>query len=308
MSEQNQLHYSVPLSWAGRTLDSLLRHKLNLSRSQIRALKKTAGICLNSKPAWVSARLEGGESLTINLDPAEQHIVPEELPLNIIYEDADLIVINKAAGMIVHPVGVHTNGTLANALVHHWQITNQSASFHPVHRLDRFTSGIIVIAKNPWAHQQLSRQIEESHFHRLYFAICQGLPTRKSAKISAPLQLAGQGFRWEVTNEGKPAITRYRVLAQTTNVSLLAVKLFTGRTHQIRAHFAYLGIPLWGDSIYDQNGSPTLRPALHAVRLSFIHPRYQTRLQFTAPLPEDLQQVLIQTDLKPVGDNHSFKS
>ncbi|HBF36968.1 MAG TPA: RluA family pseudouridine synthase, partial [Firmicutes bacterium] len=165
---------------------------------------------------------------------------------------------------------------------------------------DRFTSGIIVIAKNPWAHQQLSLQVDSGHFHRLYLAICQGAPRQKSAKISAPLKLAGQGFRWEVTTEGSPAITRYRVLSQNTVASLIVVKLFTGKTHQIRAHFTYLGIPLWGDSLYTQNDSEVLRPALHAVRLTFIHPRYQNRLQFTAPLPEELQQILNQTALKPV--------
>ena len=292
MSEQNRLQYNIPECWAGRTLDSFLRHGLHLSRSGIRALKKSAGISLNSGPVWVSQRLAGGENLIINLNPVEQNILPEALPLSIVYEDADLIVINKSAGMIVHPVGVYKSGTLANALVHHWQSTGQSASFHPVHRLDRLTSGLILVAKNPWAHQQLSLQIAAGHFHRLYLAICRGGLNKKSAKISAPLKLAGQGFRWQVAEEGKPAVTRYRVLAQNATASLMAVKLFTGRTHQIRAHFAYLGNPLWGDSVYDQSGSPTLRPALHAVRLTFIHPRHRTGIHFTAPLPEDLREIL----------------
>ena len=292
MQELNELHYVIPPVWAGRTLESFLRHELHLSRGYIRALKKSVAITLNSQPVWVSKRLQGGEKLAIKLLPLAQDIIPEALPLDIIYEDNDMIIINKAAGMVVHPVGVHKNGTLANALVDHWQMTNQSASFHPVHRLDRFTSGIIVIAKNPWAHQQLSLQVDSGHFHRLYLAISQGVPQQKSAKISAPLKLAGQGFHFEVASEGKTAITRYRVLEQTPSTSLIAVKLLTGRSHQIRAHFAYLGIPLYGDVVYDKSDSENLRPALHAVRLTFIHPRFQTRIQFTAPLPEDLQEIL----------------
>jgi 23S rRNA pseudouridine1911/1915/1917 synthase len=302
-TQSNRLQYDIPESWAGRTVDSILRHELHISRSQIRSLKKNAGIMLNLRPVLLCQRVDGGESLTISLDPVPQHILPEAIPLAIIYEDSDLIAINKAAGMVVHPVGPHKSGTLANALAHHWQLTNQSASFHPVHRLDRFTSGIIIIAKNPWSHQQMSRQIDLGKFHRLYLAICKGTPTRKSAKISAPLKLSGQGFRWEVTDEGKPAVTRYRIITQNDTVSLLAVKLFTGRTHQIRAHLTYLGIPLWGDAVYDQSSLQALRPALHAVRLSFIHPRYHTRLQFTAPLPDELMEILNRTGLEPATNN-----
>jgi 23S rRNA pseudouridine1911/1915/1917 synthase len=290
--EPNKLQSIIPPIWAGRTLESFLKNELHFSRGYIRSLKKSAAIMLNSKPVWVSERLRGGEELSVNLIPIKQDIEPEALPLAIIYEDIDMIIINKAAGMVVHPVGVHKNGTLANALIHHWHITNQSASFHPVHRLDRFTSGIIVVAKNPWAHQQLSLQVDSGDFHRMYLAICQGVPSQKSAKISAGLKLAGQGFRWEVSNEGKTAITRYRVLMQTPETSLIAVKLLTGRSHQIRAHFAYLGIPLYGDALYNGNDSEDLRPALHAVRLTFKHPRYHHRIQFTAPLPEELQRLL----------------
>ncbi len=302
IKKANELEYIIPAVWAGRTLESFLRNELHLSRGYIRVLKKSLAIELNSQPVWVTHRLQGGEKLAIKLIPLEQDIVPEALPLAIIYEDDDVVVINKAAGMVVHPVGAHKNGTMANALVHHWLNTHQSASFHPVHRLDRFTSGVIVIAKNPWAHQQLSLQVDAGHFHRLYLAICQGAPPQKSAKISTPLKLAGEGFRWEAASDGKPALTRYRVLQLTPGTSLIAVKLLTGRSHQIRAHFAYLGIPLYGDAVYDKSGSENLRPALHAVRLTFIHPRFHTRLQFTAPLPEELEKLLSHTGLRAIDD------
>jgi 23S rRNA pseudouridine1911/1915/1917 synthase len=292
MSQSNQLHYNVPPSWAGRTLDSLLKNEFHLSRSRIRALKKTAGIMIDSRPAWVSERLKGGERVTIEIAPAEQTILPEALPLNIIYEDADLIVINKAAGMIVHPVGVYKNGTLANALVYHWQMSQQSASFHPVHRLDRLTSGLMLVAKNPWAHQQLSRQIEAGSFHRLYLAICQGNIRRSSAKIIAPLRHADTGFKWEIADEGNPAITRYRVLNNYPGAALLALKLFTGKTHQIRVHMASLGNPLWGDPIYGIPDPLFPRPALHAVQLAFIHPRSNHKLTFRAKPPTDFVHLI----------------
>lgn len=302
IKKANELAYIIPPVWSGRTLESFLRNELHLSRGYIRILKKSLAIELNSQPAWVTHRLQGGERLVIKLIPLEQDIVPEALPLAIIYEDDDVVAINKTAGMVVHPVGVHKNGTMANALVHHWLNTHQSASFHPVHRLDRFTSGVIVIAKNPWAHQQLSLQVDAGHFHRLYLAICQGAPPQKSAKISTPLKLSGEGFRWEASDDGKTALTRYRVLQQIPGASLIAVKLLTGRSHQIRAHFAYLGIPLYGDAVYDKSGSENLRPALHAVRLTFIHPRFHTRLQFTAPLPEELEKILSHTGLRAFDD------
>jgi RluA family pseudouridine synthase len=297
MPEQNQLHFNIPLSWAGRTLDSFLRHEIHLSRSQISALKRSIGIMLNSDPVWVSYRLQGGETITINVNPIKQNILPEEIPLTIVYEDVDLIVINKSAGMIVHPVGVYKSGTLANALVHHWQVNQQSASFHPVHRLDRLTSGLILIAKNPWAHQQLSLQIEAGNFHRLYLAICQGSIGQTSAKIVAPLKHASVGFRWEVTDEGTPAITRYRILSTNPVATLLAIKLFTGKTHQIRVHMAHLGNPLWGDPIYGIPDPTFPRPALHAIRLTFTHPRSHHKMKFTADLPEDFNLLIKQSTL-----------
>ncbi len=292
MVEPNQLNYTIPSTWAGRTLDSYLRHGLQFSRSQVRALKKNSGMLLNSHQVWASHRLEGGEELTLIIQPIEQSITPENIPLSILYEDPDIIVINKQAGMTVHPVGVYKSHTLANALVFHWQAKKEAASFHPVHRLDRLTSGLILIAKHSWAHQQLSRQLQSGSFHRLYLAIGRGNPLNKSGKITAPLKHADTGFRWIIDPEGKLAITRYRILRQTNNACLAAIRLYTGRTHQIRAHFAHLGTPLWGDPIYGFSDPAFPRPALHAARLSFIHPRFNKFMKFTIQPPTDFQALL----------------
>ena len=155
--QQSNLETVIPAAWRDRTLDSFLRQELKLSRSRIRALKKTDGIWLDGHPAWVTQRLYGGEHLVLQIaTPSQQtHLLPEAIPLTILYEDQDLIVLDKPAGMVVHPVKKHQSGTLANALMYHWRNNPEPTSFHPVHRLDRLTSGAILIAKNSWAHQQL---------------------------------------------------------------------------------------------------------------------------------------------------------
>lgn len=287
-----QLEIEIPEYWAGRTVQSYLRSELHLSRTQIRVLKETDGILIDSQLVWTSYRLQGGENLVLIITPLKQNITPEQITLEIVYEDPDLVVVNKPAGMVVHPVGVYKTGTLANALVYHWLNNSEAASFHPVHRLDRLTSGLILVAKNPWSHQQLARQIEAGLFHRLYLAVCCGTPPRISAKLTAPLKRAEIGLTWEVAKEGISAITRFRVLHHSATSSLLAVRLFTGRTHQIRVHLAHLGIPLRGDLLYGCPESSFFRPALHAVRLVFKHPRSNRKIKLTVDPPDDfLQQI-----------------
>lgn len=288
----NKLTIPVPMEWAGRTVESFLRQQLHFSRSRIRELKKNQAISCNGAVIWATSRLAGGESLEIALNNPFQNMVPEALPLSIVYEDSDLIVVNKPAGMIVHPVGVYQNGTLANGLIAHWRNRGEAASFHPVHRLDRLTSGLIVVAKNPWAHQQLDLQINSGALHRLYLAVCDGVPSPASGRIDAPLKPSGTGFRWMVAADGKAASTRFRVIQHFADDSLIVLKLYTGRTHQIRVHLCHLGHPLRGDFYYANPDSRINRPALHSARLRFIHPRTGRRLQLTAPIPEDFQPLL----------------
>lgn len=286
------LVYEIPQLWSGRTIDSFLRQELRLSRSRVRDLKKRNGIYLDhqSVPAWQSLR--GGERLVLEISPLVQHFEAEAIPLDIIYEDPDLVVVNKPAGMVVHPVKKYQSGTLANALIHHWAQSGEKVSFHPVHRLDRLTTGLVLIAKNPLAHQQLALQIQEGTLRRLYLALCTGVPFQNSGKIIASILDIPDSPRREVLEEGKNAMTRFRVIEHNSSASLLAVKLFTGRTHQIRAHLAHLGNPLWGDPLYGQPDPAFPRPALHAVRLSFFHPRTRKKIRLESVLPEDLVALL----------------
>lgn len=283
----------IPAEWSGKTLHTFLRQHLNLSRTGIRSLKRHDAIQVNGHIVTVRYQLQAGDTLVIAFpETPSQHFAPEDLPLDIVYEDPDLIVINKPAGMVVHPTLKHRSGTLANALRYHWETQGENAGFHPVHRLDRLTSGLILIAKNAWAHQQLDLQIESNRIHRLYLAICEGQLQKPSGRIDAPIQSLLETPKRQVSILGKPSLTRYRSLICSSEASLLAVKIFTGRTHQIRVHLSYTGHPLWGDTLYDSVHPEFQRPALHAALLSFVHPRTRRRLRFHADLPEDFNLLL----------------
>lgn len=286
------LNIIIPPEWNGRTVDSFLRQKMLFSRTFIRQLKKTNGILVNENPVWTNYRLQTTEQLKIIFQPATQAIIPQSLPLDIIYEDPDLIVINKRPGMLVHPVHNQTEGTIANALLGYWQDRNSSASFHPVHRLDKLTSGLVLIAKSAWAHQQLALQLHDGTFHRLYLAICHGVPERLHSKITAPLKETQYVMRREVAAEGKPSSTVYHVLKGFKTASLVAVRILSGRTHQIRVHFHHIGHSLWGDPLYGEDDPLFPRPALHATRVVFTHPRTGKRVRLQVDLPEDIQLLL----------------
>lgn len=312
MSNQTFLEVEIPSEWAGRTLASFLRNQLNLSRTRIRVLKKNNGISINNNPVWVSYQLQGGEFLKLTFPRPDQNIRPEALALSIIYEDDDFIVVDKPVGQVVHPVKDYQSGTLANALIEHWRQTGaNSATFHPVHRLDRLTTGLVLIAKSPWVHQQMACQLNNQQFHRLYLAICKGIPPQTSGRINLPvarqinpepdcgtLNAVGNvspvtpGVKWTVDSHGKPAITRYRILKKFPGHSLISLKLFSGRTHQIRIHLSHLGLPLLGDSLYGNSEPDFNRPALHAVGLSFRHPRTHRKIKLRADIPQDFHLLL----------------
>jgi len=284
------LRIAINPAWKGRTIESILRHELRFSRKQIITLKKRNGVFLDGRSVLVKERLEstGGE-LLILIPPTPQDILPEKIPLTILYEDPDLIVIDKPAGLLVHPVRFHLTGTLANALTYHWQQTGETASFHPVHRLDKQTSGLLLIAKSSWSHQQLFLQLRAHEIHRTYLAFTDGNPPRNSGLLSAPIKRAGTGMRRIVAADGQTALTRYRVLRRSPTSALLLLQIITGRTHQIRVHLSHLGTALIGDPLYGQPSAWLDRPALHAAALRFRHPRSRQLLKFRAPLPPDLE-------------------
>ena len=298
MNTPPPLSIGILPAWQGRTIESLLRQEFRFSRRQLIALKKNNGILLNGNPVFAKTILRGGEHLLLKFPPPPpQNISAENIALAIVYEDADLVVVNKPAGMLVHPVRYHLTGTLANALTYHWQTRGEGATFHPVHRLDQPTSGLLLIAKSSWSHQQLSVQLKNGEINRFYLAITEGIPPQTGGVISAPLKKGAEGIKRVIAPDGQSAITHYRLLNHTTQTAFLLVRLITGRTHQIRVHLAHLGTPLWGDPLYGQLDEQFPRPALHAFSLNFQHPRHHRRLKFRAALPPDLIHLISQLKL-----------
>lgn len=282
---------------AGVKVDTLLRKHLVLSGTVIRRIKWLEdGILCDGQRVNTRFCPHLGQTLSVRLtDPERQSgILPTPGSLDIIYEDEDIIVLNKAAKVSVHPGPGHYDDTLGNFLVYYYDSSGQEADFHPVHRLDRGTSGLLVSAKHPHAQEQLKLQLHTDAFRRTYLAVCEGHPTPPSGTIDAPMgPQPGSLMAQMVRSDGKPARTHYEVVETTPQRSLVRLALDTGRTHQIRVHMAHLGHPLTGDFLYGVEDHTLIsRAALHSSRLEFIHPITQQSLAFEAPLPEDIRSLL----------------
>ena len=291
-----RLELAVTRSLAGIRVDTLLRKHLGLSGTVIRRVKWLEdGILVDG--ARVNTRFcpAEGQVLSVRLSDPERNsdIVPAPGPLDIIYEDEDLIVLNKAPGVSVHPGPGHFDDTLGNFLTHYYETSGQEADFHPVHRLDRGTSGLLVSAKHPHAQEALKNQLHTEQFRRIYAAVCEGVPDPICGTVDAPLgPKPGSLMEQTVRPDGKPARTKYSVLEVWGGRALLSLELETGRTHQIRVHMAHIGHPLTGDFLYGTEDRALIgRPALHSGRLSFLHPITKEPLAFSAPLPEDMARL-----------------
>lgn len=272
----------------GMSIMTLLRSRMGFSRTRLRQLKKGEFVFRNGRPSALWECVVTGDTITIALPSLTQAIAGEDLPIKIVYEDADLAVIDKSPGMVVHPVRGHYGGTLANALVHHWAVRGETASFHPVHRLDRWTSGLVVIAKSPWAHQQLDRSLQSGVLERTYLALASGSLASFSGRINAPIGLTEDLHHRGVLPDGQASATRFRVIRHLTDATLVMCRLETGRTHQIRVHLAHIDHPLVGDDFYGAEPGIFSRPALHAWRIRFKHPRMGKIIRLTSPVPEDM--------------------
>lgn len=281
---------------AGREVDFLLRRTLGLSGTALRRVKWLEdGITLDGVRVTVRARAREGQTLSVRLTAPERAsgVVPAPGPLDIVYEDGDIAVLNKAPGVLVHPGHGHYADTLGNFLLHHYDEIGDGSDFHPVHRLDKGTSGLLVAAKHPYAQERLKNQLHTGNFRRVYLAVCDGCPDPPAGVIDAPIGMAeGSGAARAVRPDGLPARTRYRVLDRGPR-SLVELELETGRTHQIRVHMAHLGCPLTGDFLYGtENRALIARPALHSARLELTHPVTGERLTFAVPLAGDMRRLI----------------
>jgi len=292
---------TVPPEAKGERLDQFLhRHVPTLSRSRLQELIEAGSVLLNDKPAKPSLKLKGGETVRYEIPaPRELAVAAEAIPLDVVYEDSDLIVINKPQGMVTHPAPGAWEGTLVNALLAHCQdLSGIGGVARPgiVHRLDKDTSGLLVVAKHDAAHQALSAQIAAKTAKRQYLAVVHGVLPTEGGSVEAPIaRHPTERIKMAVVPGGRPALTHWRVLERFPDASLVEVTLATGRTHQIRVHMAHLGHPVVGDPVY---GPKTRFPvklegqALHAFRLAFEHPTTGERMEFEVPPPERFQALL----------------
>lgn len=283
---------------AGERLDRFLAgRELEVSRSHIQKLIESGCVLVNGRTAKANAKLREGDAVETELPEAQElEILPEDIPLDILYEDSDVIVINKARGMVVHPAAGAADGTLVNALLHHCEdLSGINGVIRPgiVHRLDKDTSGVMMAAKNDRAHVDLAEQIREKTAQRIYRAIVCGTIAEDRGEIRAPIgRHPTERKKMAVVPGGKEATTLFRVVERFPAHTLVECRLKTGRTHQIRVHMAYIGHPLLGDPKYGRKTPDIAGQALHSYELSFTHPRTKERMTFAAEMPEDMKAIL----------------
>lgn len=286
------LQYRITKSDTYSNIHELLKAH-GYSSTVIRHLKETEnGIQRNGVWARVYEPLASGDTVTILLteEASSENIVPTPLPLDIVYEDEDLLIINKPAGMPIHPSQGNYDNTLANACAYYFQQKGEPFIYRCINRLDRNTTGLLIIARHAYSASLLSSMVAKREIHREYLALATGL-VPDSGVIEAPIaRVDGSTIEREVNFEtGEFARTHYRRLEYKNGYSLVSLKLDTGRTHQIRVHMKYIGHPLPGDFLYNPDYSVIRRQALHSYRLTFTHPITGKELQFTAPLPDDMK-------------------
>ncbi|EGL36415.1 RluA family pseudouridine synthase [Oribacterium sp. oral taxon 108] len=288
---------------AGKRLDSFLAEKntAKYTRSFIGKMIEENLVLYNGKPSKASTKIKTGDRIELfEKEPEPLAVKGEEIPLEIVYEDDDLMVINKPRGMVVHPAPGHTSGTLVNAVLSHAgeSLSSINGVLRPgiVHRIDKDTSGLILVCKNDFSHKALAKQLEEHSITRRYHAICSGRLKEEQGTVSAPIGRDEKNRKQQAINykHGKEAITHYRLLENLQNASLLECRLETGRTHQIRVHMKSIGHPLLGDPLYGpkKNLYAIKGQALHAMVLGFVHPRSEEYMEFSADYPEDFQKLL----------------
>lgn len=299
---ENLLEFNVNSEESGQRLDIFCSSKVEeLGRTYIQFLISEEHILLNGKKAKSSKKIKNGDKVTINLIPPKTiDVIPQNIPIDIVYEDKDVIVINKDQGMVVHPAPGNPDGTLVNALLYHTKdLSGINGELRPgiVHRIDKDTSGLLVIAKNDKSHNFLSQQLQDHSMHRKYWALVKGNLKEDKGTINKPLgRDPVNRIKRAVTNKNsKEAITHFKVLKRFGDYTLCEFKLETGRTHQIRVHMNSIGHPIVGDPLYS---NPTKLPfktngqLLHAKELGFVHPDTKEYMEFNSEIPEYFSRIL----------------
>lgn len=291
------LKLTVDDTLTGR-IDKVLAHQFNqFSRSHLQKWIEDGNVRVNGQPVKPKYKLAVGDQVVIEPEaPQKVDLTPEKIPLDIVYEDDDVIVVNKPQGMVVHPAPGHPNHTLVNALLYHSPLSTINGEFRPgiVHRIDKDTSGLLMVAKNDLAHRSLAAQLKAKTNQREYVSLVHGVIKQDAGTINAPIGRSKKDRKKQaVVSDGRHAVTHFKVLHRFRHYTLVSCRLETGRTHQIRVHMKSIGHPLAGDPLYGPRKTlPGRGQYLHARLLGFKHPRTGKELVFTAPLPEYFQQML----------------
>ncbi|MBO6195493.1 MAG: RluA family pseudouridine synthase [Bacilli bacterium] len=280
-------------------IDSYLSNneEVDLTRAKIQNLIKTNNILVNGKEVKNSYKVVDGDEIEINYIEEELDVKAEDIPLDIVYEDDDLLVINKPSGMVVHPSLGNTSGTLVNALMHYSKLSTINGSFRPgiVHRIDKDTSGLLVVAKNDKAHLFLSDELKDHKIKRKYIALVHGQIKFDKGTVDAPIgRDKNDRKKMTITSENsKEAITHFIVLDRYKNTTLIECELETGRTHQIRVHMKYINHPIVNDPVYSRDKNiDGFGQMLHAKEITFTHPKTKKEMTFTCDVPEEFNKIL----------------
>lgn len=302
----------VQPSETGERIDTFLAKKTGITRSQIQMLIEKGNISVNGIQASQNYKVKSGDFIVIRMPEKEtDDLIPEPIPLEILYKDRNLVVVNKPANMVVYPSAGHNQGTLMNVIAYHChKLATIGGPLRPgvVHRLDKDTSGVMVVALDDKAYYSLAEQFRARSINRKYIALVYGKPKKNSGEISLPIGRSESDRKKMSTRikKGKEAVTRWKVLERLENATLIEARLGTGRTHQIRVHFASIGHPVMGDRTYGKKTEIEIkkkkviipRQMLHAETLGFIHPATGKYIEFSSPMPEDMKKVLANMDSK----------
>lgn len=290
-----KLNYTIENNENFDNIKEVLKTKFEISDRLLLKLKKNNKIFLNGSSCTIKAEVHPNDIIEVHLDFEEDNsnIIATKMQLNIIYEDDYLLVLNKPAGIPIHPSMQHYEDSLSNGVKYYFDSIKLNKKIRPVNRLDKDTSGIVIFAKNEYIQECLVRQMKNHCFVKEYIAICNGTPANSKGTIEAPISRKPNSIIERCVNpNGDYAVTHYTILKSNSKFSVLHITLETGRTHQIRVHLSYIGNPILGDTLYGSSSNLIARQALHSYKLSFIHPIFKTKMILTAPLYNDMEKII----------------
>lgn len=290
-----KFNYTVNTPNLYNTVRDVLQNYFLVSSRLLLKLKNNNCVFLNNKKCTINSTISLGDIISFSLDYEEDNsnIVSTNIPLNIVYEDDFLLIINKQPNVAIHPSMLHYDNSLSNGVKFYFDSIGLKKKIRPVNRLDRNTSGLVIFAKNEYVQEFLIKQMQNNTFSKEYLAILEGILEEKQGTINAPIARKKDSIIERCIDEsGDPSITHYKVIKEFNNLSLVNFELETGRTHQIRVHSSYVGHPILGDDLYGNKSSLIYRQALHSYKISFIHPKTRKKMFFEIDLPKDMINII----------------